>query len=67
MPTYQYKCKNTECQVEFDVFYTSIPNAEREEPEEKCPKCDSKEKERLISRDTSFQLKGKGWYQDGYR
>lgn len=35
-----------------------------EEPKKKCPECGGK-LERLIS-STAFQLKGGGWYKDGY-
>ena len=30
-----------------------------------CPLCESEENNLLVSR-TSFSLKGKGWYSDGY-
>lgn len=66
MPIHDYKCLNKKCKKEFDVFYTSQGAVEREESSEKCPHCGSLKKERLISRNTSFQLKGKGWYKDGY-
>lgn len=67
MPIHKYECKNPECKMEFEVFYTSIPKVELEEPEEQCPKCGSKDKEKLPPKGASFQLKGKGWYKDGYR
>lgn len=66
MPFYDYKCKNPECGMEYEVFYTSIKEAEDTEKEETCPKCSSKDKEKLPSKNTGFQLKGRGWYRDGY-
>lgn len=54
------------CDHVFDVLYTSVTKAEIEEPDEACPKCGGKEKERLVSKGTSHILKGKGWYKDGY-
>lgn len=54
------------CEHEYEVFYSSIPRAEAEEPGEACPKCGGKDKKRLISTGTSHTLKGKGWYKDGY-
>ena len=64
MPIHDYKC--TKCQHEFEVFYSSQSAVEREEPTETCPRCQSKEKERTPPTKTSFQLKGKGWFRDGY-
>lgn len=64
MPIYDYQCKR--CKRAFDVFYRSIPAAEAEEKSEKCPHCGSVKKKRTVSKGTSFQLKGKGWYKDGY-
>lgn len=80
MPIYRYKCitetdrqkhhrdivGTPTCDHEYEVFYTSVTKAELEEPDEPCPKCGGKEKERLISTGTSHILKGKGWYRDGY-
>jgi putative FmdB family regulatory protein len=66
MPFIDYKCKNEECNHEFNVFYTSQSAKDREEAEEKCPKCGSTEKEQQISRETSFVLKGGGWFKQGY-
>lgn len=64
MPIYDYKCLS--CKKEYSVFYTSQSSVKQEEPKEKCPKCESLKKEKLISKATSFVLKGKGWYKDGY-
>lgn len=66
MPYYQYRCKNKDCETEFEEFYSSIKKAEEEEPETECPKCGSKDKERVPSL-SSFILKGAGWAKDRYR
>lgn len=57
MPIYEYRCKA--CGEIFERFQR-ISDA----PVRKCPKC-GKGVERLISQ-TSFTLKGEGWYKDGY-
>ena len=57
MPTYEYKC--TSCGKEFE--YTHSMTAD---PMSVCEACGGK-LERLISR-SAFQLKGRGWYKDGY-
>lgn len=67
MPFYKYKCKNESCNIEYEVFYTSISKVEEEEPTEKCPKCDSTEKEKLVATGTSFILKGNNWAAKGKR
>ncbi len=64
MPIYRYRCK--QCQHEYEQLWLTISSAEREEKDEPCPKCDSKEKERLVNTGTSFQLKGRGWAKDRY-
>lgn len=33
---------------------------------ERCTKCGSEHLKKMISKSTSFQLKGNGWYKDGY-
>jgi predicted nucleic acid-binding Zn ribbon protein len=55
-----------ECGHEYEVFYKSIGEAERDEPSEACPECGGTNKKRLISTGTSHILKGKGWAKDGY-
>ncbi len=64
MPIHSYVCKK--CEHEFEVFYTTMSAVDKEEPIEACPKCDSTEKERQIPKNTSFQLKGRGWARDKY-
>jgi putative FmdB family regulatory protein len=57
MPIYEYHCKS--CKKTFEVFQKIT-----DEPLKKCKDCGGKV-ERLIS-ETSFSLKGGGWYKDGY-
>lgn len=57
MPIYAYKCPD--CGEEFERV-KSI----KDETIELCPKCEAEAK-RQISR-TSFQLRGSGWFKDGY-
>jgi putative FmdB family regulatory protein len=56
MPIYEYQCQKC------GTFETTQRITEK--PLEKCPKCKSKVK-KLIS-NTSFQLKGTGWYVTDY-
>ena len=56
MPTYEYQCDS--CGV-FEVSQRIT-----EDPLKKCPTCKSKVR-RLIS-NTSFMLKGNGWYATDY-
>lgn len=57
MPIYEYNC--IKCHKHFEIVQkiTDAPTA-------KCPKCGNPSK-RIISQ-TSFTLKGGGWYKDGY-
>lgn len=58
MPVYEYQCQDCGHQFETEQRIS--------EPKLKdCPKCNKAALERLISA-TSFQLKGGGWYRDGY-
>ena len=58
MPIYEYKCKK--CEAVFEVLLKST------EPEPaKCEECGSKRIGRVM-RQTSFVLKGSGWYQTDY-
>lgn len=63
-PIHGYIC--SKCKNEFEIFYTSQGKVQVEEPQEKCPKCESTDKERTPPKNVSFELKGKGWYRDGY-
>lgn len=57
MPIYEYECKSCE-----NVF--EVQQRMTDDPLKKCPECDGEVK-KLISA-SSFQLKGGGWYADGY-
>jgi hypothetical protein len=59
MPLYDYKCK-----ICANVFEVLVKSGDRDK-EQACPKCESKEVGKLVSR-TSFSLKGGGWASDGY-
>ena len=63
MPIIAYKC--ADCEEKFEVFYTSQSKRDIEEPDEVCPKCESKNKEKEISTGTSFILKGNKWASKG--
>ncbi|MFH1131938.1 MAG: zinc ribbon domain-containing protein [Pseudomonadota bacterium] len=58
MAIYEYQCEA--CGFSFEKWQ-KIGSA----PIRKCPECGEKKVERLVSM-TSFQLKGSGWYSDGY-
>ena len=59
MPTYEYAC---------DACGNSWELEQRisEDPVKKCPKCKKQKARRMISMGGGFQLKGGGWYADGY-
>lgn len=57
MPIYEYKC--SKCHNHFETMQKMA-----DEPKAPCPKCGGMGK-RLISQ-SSFALKGGGWYKDGY-
>ena len=58
MPIYEYLCDK--CEREFEVEQRIT-----DDPLRTCPHCRSRKVRRLISQ-TSFVLKGKGWYSDLY-
>lgn len=58
MPTYEYECQACGHNMEAVQRITESPLIE-------CPACQKPRLQRLISA-TSFQLKGGGWYKDGY-
>ena len=58
MPIYEYRCKK--CGKTFE-YMQRMSDA----PKKKCEACGASALERLIS-NTSFQLKGSGWYKDLY-
>ncbi|MBI4211303.1 MAG: zinc ribbon domain-containing protein [Deltaproteobacteria bacterium] len=57
MPIYEYHCPK--CEKHFEVLQKMS-----DEPLAACPDCHAQVK-RLVSQ-TSFALKGGGWYKDGY-
>jgi len=57
MPVYEYECSG--CKKIFEIQQRIA-----EAPLEVCPECGGSVR-KLISR-SSFQLKGGGWYSDGY-
>lgn len=58
MPIYEYECQS--CGHRFEEWQKMS-----DKPVSVCPKCEGGKVERLISQ-TSFQLKGGGWYRDLY-
>ena len=58
MPIYEYGC--TACGHELEEWQKIS-----EKPKRKCPSCGAMKLERLIS-NTSFHLKGSGWYVTDY-
>jgi putative FmdB family regulatory protein len=58
MPIYEYACGK--CRHEFEVEQRIT-----DDPVRSCPECRSRKVKRLISQ-TSFVLKGSGWYSDLY-
>jgi putative FmdB family regulatory protein len=58
MPIYEYQCQSCGKELEVTQRITEAPLVE-------CPACQKPSLQRLIS-STSFQLKGGGWYKDGY-
>lgn len=57
MPLYEYECQSCHKIIEVQQKMTDAPLAD-------CPECHSPVK-KIMSRN-SFQLKGGGWYADGY-
>lgn len=58
MPIYEYVC--SACQHEFELIQNMGEAAIK-----KCPHCGKNRAQKKVSR-SGFQLKGSGWYADGY-
>lgn len=58
MPLYEYCCKK--CDHEFEELQKIT-----DKPIKKCPKCGANQAQKKVSL-SGFQLKGSGWYADGY-
>ena len=58
MPIYEYRCDRCDHEFEREQRITA-------DPVKTCPECKSRRVKRLISQ-TSFVLKGSGWYSDLY-
>jgi len=58
MPLYSYKCK--ECEHELEVLQRMMDPVLLE-----CPECHKESLEKQISKGTSFELKGNGWFKHG--
>ncbi len=57
MPVYEYECSS--CEKVFE-----IQQRMSDDPLKDCPECDGEVKKIMSA--NSFQLKGGGWYADGY-
>ena len=62
MPIYEYGCK--ECGHTFTEW--SAMDDRKVPCLYPCPKCDQKDCINILLGNTSFVLKGGGWYKDGY-
>lgn len=58
MPVYEYKCSACDETFEMQRKFSDPPLAE-------CPRCGKGPVEKLISQ-SSFALKGSGWFKSGY-
>ncbi|RMD69449.1 MAG: zinc ribbon domain-containing protein [Gammaproteobacteria bacterium] len=58
MPIYEYQCKECDHRLE------ALQNL-NDPPLTRCPECGKETLEKVLSV-TGFQLKGGGWYKDGY-
>ena len=59
MPIYEYKCSN--CGHQFEKIQKFS-----DQPLKKCPNCDKKTLNKLIS-SPSFRLSGSGWYETDFK
>lgn len=58
MPIYEYRCQSCGHQFELMQRFSDAPATE-------CPECKAPQLKKLVS-NTSFQLKGSGWYVTDY-
>lgn len=61
MPIYDFRCVSCGHEFEFMKF--------KSDDHAQCPKCGAKgdgNLEKKPPKNTSFKLKGRGWYKDGY-
>ena len=59
MPTYSFRCEN--CGHEFDAIQRMS-----DDPLKECPECKKEALKKIINSTGGFQLKGSGWFKDGY-
>jgi putative FmdB family regulatory protein len=57
MPTYNYRCKNSDCEHEFEIVQKITENKLSQ-----CPKC-LHSTLGIVIKPTSFVLKGGGWFK----
>jgi putative FmdB family regulatory protein len=62
MPIYVFECQKCEHEAEEIISFSDSEKY----LETECPKCFTKAYKKRVN-STSFKLKGKGWYKDGYR
>jgi putative FmdB family regulatory protein len=60
MPKYEWECQ--ECR---EVTEVDVPMRDYDKPVH-CEKCGSDDTRRMISKGTTFNLEGGGWFKDGY-
>ena len=65
MPIYEYRCK--ECGTKFEVKQSMNDGPLKVCPASVCQHSGTGEVERVISKNTSFVLKGSGFYQTDYK
>lgn len=63
MATYNYTCTNEECEQNDFTFMRSMNECHEPAP---CPKCEKLSPRKANDWCRNFQLKGAGWYRDGY-
>lgn len=64
MVKYDYECQK--CNHVFEQDFDNFESVSKQEKKLKCSKCESKKLMRQFPLTNGFQLKGKGWFKDGY-